>query len=122
MADSGFELSGWAEFKEGLRRDIARIESSQTVLDHSIQEVRELITRKIDAFRAEEIERLRSEQRLEAERARKTESDLTDRLAEIRTRTTSELAALKVRASVWGGISGAIPAILAAMLWYLTHK
>lgn len=121
----GFELSGWGEFKERITRDIGRIEAAQDRVAQSIQDVRDLIGKRIDSFRAEELERLRREQqevRAEARRlaeevaeeARRMATELENKLST----ANAQVAALQVKAGVWGLMGGLVPATI-ALLWIL---
>jgi len=128
----GFELSGWGEFKERITRDIGRIESAQDRVAQSIQDVRELIGKRIDAFRTDELERLRREQqevRDEARRlaqgvsdeARRLAEELADKLAALQAATGSDISALKVKSGVWGLLGGLLVAVPALIWFVLRH-
>lgn len=111
MSDSqGFELSGWSEYKERVRGDLARIEQAQGELNRSIQEVRDSLSRKLDVFRSEEIERLRREL-----------AETKERVSSLSIDTAAKLSALQVKASVWGGLAGAIPGAI-AILWSVLKR
>lgn len=127
----GFELSGWGEFKERITRDIGRIESAQDRVAQSIQDVRELIGKRIDAFRTDELERLRREQqevREEARRlaqgvsdeARRVAEELADKLSALQAATSADISALKVKSGVWGLLGGLLVALPALLWWFMS--
>ena len=120
MAET-FELSGWGELKERINRDIGRVEAAQERIERSVQDVRELIGSKIDAFRKEELEKLRGEQQREAERARKLAEDLEDKLSKLATQTAAQISALQVKAGVWGALAGGIPVAVMVLWQALKH-
>jgi chromosome segregation ATPase len=122
MADEnfggGFQLSGWAEYKERVRSDIGRIEDAIKNLERSVQDVRELISRRIDTFRAEELERLRREQQVERERAGKVAEELAGKLSELKSQMAAQISALQVKAGMWGALGAAIPVGI-ALIWQI---
>jgi len=118
---AGFELSGWTEYKLRIDRDLERIDRTQKELGAAIGDVRELVGRKIETFRAEELQRLRVEQQREFEKAEGAATSLERRLAELDAKTGAALSALQVKASVWGALAGAVPAAI-AILWSLLKK
>jgi hypothetical protein len=64
--------------------------------------VRDLVGRRIDTFRSEELEKLRREQRIEADRAVKLADDLAEKLAALQVQTAAQISALQVKAGVGG--------------------
>lgn len=96
------EVESWGEYRKLVIGTLERLEAS-------IKELRSLI----DSFRQDgrnEMAQTREELRRELEEERKARSQL-----EI------EFSMQKVRIGFLGAASGAIPGLIAALVWYLSH-
>lgn len=84
------EMEGWGEYRKLILAELERL--SRCVGD---------VDRKLDAFRADDIGRVRNE------------------MAELKLQIATLKTTLDIKSSVWGAVGGAIPAAIAAIVWYM---
>jgi hypothetical protein len=85
------EVEGWGEYRKLILAELERL--SRCVGD---------VDRKLDSFRADEIGKLRAE------------------MAKLELNVATMKTTLDLKSSVWGALGGAIPAALAALIWYMS--
>lgn len=84
------EVEGWGEYRKLILAELERL--SRCVGD---------VDRKLDQFRADDLARLRAE------------------IAEVRLGLATLKTTVEIRSGVWGAIGGAIPMVIAALIWFM---
>jgi len=85
------EVEGWGEYRKLILAELERLARSIGDID-----------RKMDLFRNDEVAKIRKEI-----------SDFEIKLATLKT-------TVDLKSGVWGAIGGMIPAVIAALIWYMT--
>lgn len=85
------EVEGWGEYRKLILAELERL--SRCIGD---------VDRKLDGFRSDEIGKLKTE--------------ITALQLSVATLRTT----LDLKSSVWGALGGAVPAAIAALIWYVS--
>jgi hypothetical protein len=85
------EVEGWGEYRKLILAELERL--SRCIGD---------VDRKLDSFRGDDMSKLRAE------------------MAEIRLGLATLRTTVDLKSGVWGAIGGAIPAAIAALIWYVS--
>jgi hypothetical protein len=87
------EVEGWGEYRKLILKELERLSTAIGDVD-----------RKLDAFSKDEITKLRAE------------------ISAIQLAVATLKTTVDLKSGVWGAIGGAIPALIAALIWYMSHK